>query len=178
MFSTFSLKKNYVLAALCFPRPRAKPTVVNCRPLKRVNVEELHASLHQADWQAVYREGRCSDQWERFLWIFMPILDRYAPMRRVGIKNPDAPRVSEVTHDLMCRRRAARETRRDGDSGSADEYRSLNRAVPRLPYVGTCATALASALLSRARPLYTGMSARLSGAAGARELRRPLVQTT
>ena len=169
----------YVLAALCFARPRAKPTVVNCRPLKRVNinVDELHASLHQADWQAVYREGRCSDQWERFLSIFMPILDRYAPMRLVGIKNPDAPRVSEAAHDLMCRRRAARETRRDGDSGSADEYRSLNRAV-KSAVRGTCGTALASALLSRARPLYTGMSARLSGAAGARELRRPLVQTT
>ena len=170
----------YVLAALCFPRPRAKPTVVNCRPLKRVNVEERHASLHQADWQAVYREGCCSDQWERFLSIFMPILDRYAPMRRVGITNPDAPRVSEATHDLLYRRRAARETRRDGDSGSADEYRSLNRAVKSAIRrdVRQCGTALASALLSWARPLFTGMSARLSGAAGARELRRPLVQTT
>ena len=119
----------YVVAALCIPRHRAKPTVVNCRPLKRVNVTELHASLHRADWQAVYREGRCSDQWERFLAIFIPILDRYAPMKRVSIRNPDAPHVSEATRDLMCRRRAAREARRDGDSGSAEEYRSLNRAV-------------------------------------------------
>ena len=119
----------YVVAALCIPRPRAKPTVVNCRPLKWVNVTELHASLHRADWQAVYREGRCSGQWERFLAIFRPILDRYAPMRRITIRNPDAPHVSETTRDLMCRRRAAREAWRDGDDSSADEYRSLNRAV-------------------------------------------------
>ena len=75
----------YVVTALRIPRLRAKPTVVNCRPLKRVNVEELHASLHRADWQAVYREGRCPDQWERFLAVFKPILDRHTPMRRVSI---------------------------------------------------------------------------------------------
>ena len=118
----------YVVAALCIPRNRVKPTVVNSRPLKRVNIEELHASLYRADWQAVYREGRCSDQWERFLSIFTPILDRFAPMRRIRIRNPGAPHVSEATRDLMCQRRAARVARRgDGDSG--EEYRSLNRAV-------------------------------------------------
>ena len=118
----------YVVAALCIPRNRAKPAVVNCRPLKGVNVEELHASLHRADWQAVYREGRCSEQWERFLAIFNPILDRYAPMRRVSVRNPDAPHVSEATRDLMCRRRAARLARRGGDD-RGEEYRSINRAV-------------------------------------------------
>ena len=80
----------YVVAALTIPRPRAKPAVVNCRPLNRVNVTELHASLHRADWQTVYREGRCSDQWQRFLDIFLPILDRFAPMKRIAIRSPDA----------------------------------------------------------------------------------------
>ena len=119
----------YVVASLSIPRSRVKPTVVNCRPLKRVDVSELHASLLRADWQAVYRERRCCDQWACFLSIFKPILDRYAPMRRVKIRNPDAPQVSEATRDLMCRRRAAREARRGGNSGSAEDYRSLNRAV-------------------------------------------------
>ena len=50
-------------------------------------------------------------------------------MRRVTIRNSDAPQVSEATRDLMCRRRAARKARRNGDSGSAEEHRSLNRAV-------------------------------------------------
>ena len=48
-------------------------------------------------------------------------------MKRVSVRNPDAPHVSETTRELMCRRRAAREARRDGDSGGAEEYRSLNR---------------------------------------------------
>ena len=52
-----------------------------------------------------------------------------SPMKRVSIRNPDAPHVSETTRELMCRRRAAREARRDGDNGGAEEYRSLNRQV-------------------------------------------------
>ena len=165
----------YVIAALSIPRPRVKPTVVHCRPIKRVDVTGLHDSLHSADWQAVYCdcEGRCADQWERFLSIFMPILDRYAPMKRVTIRNPDAPHVTEATRDLMCRRR---EARRGGDSGSAEEYRSLNRAVSP-PYAGTCVITWDSALSNRVRLLYTGMSAMLSETVRARELHRRSAQT-
>ena len=98
----------HVVAALYIPRPCAKPTVVNwaAKAGECENVTELYASLHRSDWQAVYRGGRCSDQWERFLATFRPILDHHAPIRRIAIRNPDAPHVSEARRDLSAIARA------------------------------------------------------------------------
>ena len=51
------------------------------------------------------------------------VLDELAPVRRVIIRNPTAPPVSDATKALMADRRAAL---RDGDR---DVYKRLNRQV-------------------------------------------------
>jgi len=89
-----------------------------------VNQAEFIDCLHRADWQHVYRQPSTAHQWQGFLDLFIPILDSFAPIKKVKIRNPTGPPITDQTRDLMRQRRAAR-----GPGGHTDEYRALNRAV-------------------------------------------------
>ena len=111
-------------AAMCFPKCKPKPTVVECRSLKRVNRTAFIDCLRRVDWQDMYREPTAAGQWLCFLGTFTPILTLHIPVKRVTIRNPTPPPISDSTRDLMCQRRAARSA-----GGHTEEYRALNRAV-------------------------------------------------
>ena len=65
------------------------------------------------------------DKWDAFLSLFLPILNRHAPVTKMTIRNPTAPPVSEATKELMTRRRKALK-----DKGRRSIiYRELNRFV-------------------------------------------------
>ena len=115
----------FVRAQLSLPVKRRKRLTVSSRSLKRIDMPLFLHELISADWSPVFRSVRVTEQWDSFTRIFMPILDRQAPVRDITIRNPTAPPVSEATRDLMARRRRAlRDLGRD-----SHEYRDLNRTV-------------------------------------------------
>ena len=99
---------------------RIKPVKVMSRCLKRIHLPYFHDDLLLADWCNVFRATT-----EAFLSLFFPILNKHAPVKKITIRNPSAPPVSETTKDLMKqRRRALKHKGRD-----SPEYRQFNRSV-------------------------------------------------
>ena len=113
----------FVRAAIVLPRPNRKPAVVECRSTRHIDRFSFCSDLLVADWSLVYRSYSTAEQWQHFMDVFMPILEKHAPVRRVKIRNPTAPPVSDETKQLMSTRRRALH---DGDT---DLYRSANRGV-------------------------------------------------
>ena len=114
----------FLVSSLSIPRFRPKPVVVESRSLKRVNELVFCECLRNADWQQVYRQPTTSGQWQCFLEIFVPLLDLFAPVKQIKIRNPTAPPVSDATLHIMRQRRAALDS-----GGHSEEYRALNRSV-------------------------------------------------
>ena len=94
------------------------------RRLDRLNIDDFSTSLLHTDWSPVFSCACVTDQWTAFLQLFLPILDSYAPLKRIKIYNPSAPPVSDTTLRLMARRRGllARE-------GRTPAFRALDRQV-------------------------------------------------
>ena len=68
----------------------------------------------------------CADpesQWEYFVSKAMSILDCIAPLKRVKIRNPTAPPITEATKELIVERRASLRV------GDRDRYKAINRQV-------------------------------------------------
>ena len=107
------------------PRASRQSVVTQSRCLKTLNQDDFLLDLHHADWSTIYSMATVSEKWGGFMSIFMPILDKHAPMRSVRVRNPAAPPISAATSDLMSRRRAALRT----SGRDSVEYRELNRAV-------------------------------------------------
>ena len=51
--------------------------------VKTLNQDVFLFDLHHADWSTIYSMATVSEKWGGFLSIFMPILDKHAPMRSV-----------------------------------------------------------------------------------------------
>ena len=120
-FSPHSL----ISVRLNVPKPRVKPIVISSRDLKHIDLAAFNFDLGCVNWGEVFTAPTVSDQWNIFLTRFLPIVDIHAPLRKVTIRNPTAPPVSDATRDMMSRRRAAL-----AHSGrDSAEYRELNRAV-------------------------------------------------
>ena len=107
------------------PKPRMTPTVILSRNFKRLDVTAFNYDLNCVDWSDVFTSPAVGDQWTAFVNHFLPVVDAHAPLRRLTIRNPTAPPVSEATRDLMSRRRAALSL----NGRDSAEYRDLNRAV-------------------------------------------------
>ena len=120
-FSTHSI----VRVAISMSRYGPPPTVILSRSFKRTDFTMLNFDLAHADWSVVFTAPGVTAEWEHFLTIFLPILDSYAPVRSIKIRNPNAPTVSDDTKGLMCRRRGALAHYGRGST----EYRDANRAV-------------------------------------------------
>ena len=100
-------------------KPRS--TVVMSRCLSKVNFNDFNSVLYRSDWSRVLTSPLTADKWLRFTETFVSLLEDVAPVRRVRLRNPDAPSVSERTRDLMADRRAALA------AGDRDRYKALNR---------------------------------------------------
>ena len=66
-----------------------------------------------------------TEKWNHFIHVFTPIVDAHAPFRSMRLRNPSAPPLSDVTRDLMQRRRRALAEQGHGSA----HYKELNRAV-------------------------------------------------
>ncbi|KAF0293853.1 hypothetical protein FJT64_008402 [Amphibalanus amphitrite] len=64
-------------------------------------------------------------KWQAFLSLYIPVLDKHAPIRSRKVHNPSAPPVTAATKDLMASRRGALRTL----GRDSSEYRDLNRSV-------------------------------------------------
>ena len=76
------------------------------------------------DWNLVISQPEVSEQWSALINCLIPILDRFAPLKRIKIRNPSAPPVSDITRDLMAQRR-----RLLAVSGRTPEFVELNKRV-------------------------------------------------
>ena len=109
---------------LSIPKPRRKPTFISSRRLHRINTPAFHAALRAADWGWVLSRVDVTDQWSVLINCLLPILDRYAPLKRIKIRNPSAPPVSDITRNLMAQRRRVL-----AHSGRTSEFIALNKRV-------------------------------------------------
>ena len=75
------------------------------------------------DWTPVYGSADPEQQWRYFISKALPILDSLAPTRRMKMRNPTTPPISETTKDLIVQRRAYLCV------GDRDRYKVLNRQV-------------------------------------------------
>ena len=76
------------------------------------------------DWNLVISQPEVSEQWSALINCLIPILDRFAPLKRIKIRNPSAPPVSDITRDLMAQSR-----RLLAVSGRTPEFVELNKRV-------------------------------------------------
>ena len=113
-----------IKANLYIPKSRRKPTYVSSRRLHRINIPAFHAALRAVDWNLVISQPEVSEQWSALINCLIPILDRFAPLKRIKIRNPSAPPVSDITRDLMAQRR-----RLLAVSGRTPEFVELNKRV-------------------------------------------------
>ena len=100
---------------------RPKSVVVMSRCLSRVDFDDFNGMLYACDWSRVLMSPLTSDKWLNFSEMFISALDAVAPVRRVRLRNPDAPPVSARTCELMADRRSALA------AGDRDRYKALNR---------------------------------------------------
>ena len=111
---------------------RAIVTVPSFRPVhcslsarcwRKLDVAEAGRLLDGADWTPVFESADPEAQWDYFVSVALPIIDRLAPAKRSRARNPTAPPVTDATKELMGRRRSAL---RNGDRSL---YKDLNRRV-------------------------------------------------
>ena len=116
-YSPHNISRVFISISKC----RVKPVVVMSRCLSKVDFTDFNCLLYAGDWSPVFRSPLTSDKWLHFNDMFISMLDSVAPVRRVRLRNPAAPPVSEGTRELMAGRRAALAA---GDRG---RYKALNR---------------------------------------------------
>ncbi|KAF0299344.1 hypothetical protein FJT64_027870 [Amphibalanus amphitrite] len=111
---------------------RAIVTVPTFRPVhcsltarcwRKLDVVEAGRLLESSDWTPVFESADPEAQWDYFVSVTLPIIDRLAPAKRSRARNPTAPPVTDATKELMSRRRSAL---RDGNRAL---YKDLNRRV-------------------------------------------------
>ena len=112
---------NLSRAIVSVTKTRPKGSAVITRCLGKLDFEGFNRSLYACDWSAVFTERQTSQKWHNFTSIFTSMLDTVAPERRVRVRNPAAPPVSEQTRELMAARRAALA------GGDRVRYKALNR---------------------------------------------------
>ena len=100
---------------------RPPPVMVQTRSWKSIDMDLFRARLSGTDWSPVFNTDDVQRQSDYLIGQLTAALDEVAPIRRVRIRNPRPPPVSEGTRRLMAERRAAR---RQGDRA---RYRELNR---------------------------------------------------
>ena len=66
----------FVRAAIVLPRPNRKPAVVECRSTRHIDRFSFCSDLLVADWSLVYRSYSTAEQWQHFMDVFMPILEK------------------------------------------------------------------------------------------------------
>ena len=113
-----------IQAKLSIPKPRRKPIFVSSRRLHRINIPAFHAALCATDWSGVFSRVEVADQWTALINCLLPILDHHAPLKRIKIRNPSAPSVTDTTRNLMAQRR-----RLLVHSGRTPEFIALNKQV-------------------------------------------------
>ena len=109
------------------PRDRCKGTIAHSRVFKRIQSEAFLVDLQCCEWQRVFDSPTVDSKWRTFLSLFLPVLDKHAPIRSRKIRNPSAPPVTAATRDLMALRRGALRT----CGRDSSEYRNLNREEKR-----------------------------------------------
>ena len=96
-------------------------TLVLRRCIGNVDTATFCQTLSAADWSPVLLADGPERKWSEFQRVFLKLLDRVAPLRRVRARSIAAPPVSVRTRQLMQRRRAAL-------AGSdRDLYRQINK---------------------------------------------------
>ena len=124
VFCDFS-PHSIVYSLVSVPRNRPKGTVVQSRSFKQIQSDAILFDLQNCDWHIVYNSPTVDSMWRALLSLFLPVLDKHAPVKSRKIRNPSAPPVTAATRDLMARRRGALHT----CGRDSKKYRSLNRSV-------------------------------------------------
>ena len=113
----------WLRALISVPEYRPPQCSITARCWGKFDVTEANRRLQSVDWEPVFTSAEPAAQWDYFVSRALPVLDSLAPLKRIKIRNPTAPPVTDATQLLMAQRRSCL---RDGDR---DRYRELNRQV-------------------------------------------------
>lgn len=107
-------------------RLRTKATYKIGRCWRRLSDTDLLTDLHSVNWdREIPRDWTCADQWTTFSTIFWSILNKYVPVRKIKVRNPKPPPLSEQTIELIADRRIAKA------ASDTQRYRQLNAEAKR-----------------------------------------------
>ena len=113
----------WLRALISVPEYRPAQCSLTARCWGKFDAEEANQRLHGVDWSPVFMSAEPASQWGYFVNRTLPVLDSLAPLKRLKIRNPTAPPVTEATKLLMAERRSCLR------AGDRARYRELNRQV-------------------------------------------------
>ena len=113
----------WLRALIDVPEYRPAQCSVTARCWGKFDADEANRRLQDADWLPVFRSAEPALQWGYLVSRALPVLDSLAPLKRLKIRNPTAPPVTEATKLLMAERRSCLR------AGDRARYRELNRQV-------------------------------------------------
>ncbi|XP_063897719.1 uncharacterized protein LOC135118779 [Helicoverpa armigera] len=94
--------------------PKSKPKVLHRRCFARMNVDQLLNDAAEIDWTPLIEADSVNDKLEIFNNRVNVLYDLHAPVKRVRVKRPPAPWMTELIKIAMRRRdRAFRKFKRD-----------------------------------------------------------------
>ena len=108
---------------LSVPDLKGQQCAPHYKVLVKFDSDEANRRIAAVDWSPVFASDSPEEQWDYVLTMTRPIIDTLAPEKRVKVRNPVAPPVTDATKQLMAQRRTAL---RDGHR---DSYKQLNRQV-------------------------------------------------
>ena len=112
---------NWSRAMLSVSGLRPQPCTFTTRCWSKFDAEEANRQIAAVDWSPVFASDSPEEQWDYLLAMTRPILDTVIPEKRLRVRNPVAPPITDATKDLMARRRAAL------GKGDRESYKQLNR---------------------------------------------------
>ena len=102
---------------------RPEPITRVGRNWKTIDMESFCTDMANRDWSPVFETDNVAVQSDYFIQNMTDALDSHAPVRRVRMRNPRPPPLSQDTKRLMAERRAALR------GPDRDLYADLNRRV-------------------------------------------------
>ena len=90
------------------PRAKAKALYRTARNWRVFGSSAFLSDVTNVEWSTINRNASCEQQWNYFSATMLSILDAHAPMRRIRVRNPSHPPVSDDTMELMNQRRSAK----------------------------------------------------------------------
>ena len=88
--------------------PKAGQKIIIKRMFKHFNENNYYGEIKDLDWSTVLNKEDPDLALDVFTGLIMPIIDKYAPLRKQTVRNVKAPWLDQELHELMKQRNQAK----------------------------------------------------------------------